>query len=210
MAEEYRIGKHLFQTREEYEEAKRDYKYSQGFMKNLDLRQPDMAKQLYEKLGQSKHLMKSPIGEAFKEKLVQIFVTHTIQEVKERNEADEIQNLGSLITRMKKRTGMLIYWRSFLLLQGFHIVTFIRSELGKSMADVRSVKGYKGLFSLWNSYGTFSKIVALLFTLYGILLMMYYLYRQIIHKIDMSYSLNALLLLGSINCLEVLLLTFVK
>lgn len=210
MAEEYRIGKHLFQTREEYEEAKRDYEYSQGFMKNLDLRQPDMAKQLYDKLGQSKHLMKSPIGEAFKEKLVQIFVTHTIKEVKERNEADEMQNLGSLITRMKKRTGMLIYWRSFLLLQGFHIATLIRSVVSNSMTDVRPVNGYQGVFSLWNSYGTYSKIVALLLILYGILLMIYYLYQQISHKIDMSYSLNMLLLLGSINCLEVLLLACVK
>ena len=109
MEESYQIGGHQFATKEEYEVACKDYEYIKQFMNKLDLKKPEIAKKLYLKVKDSNTLLATSIGEAFKEKLVQIFVTSKVQEMKERLEKEETMSFRELYRRITKPILLKVY-----------------------------------------------------------------------------------------------------
>ena len=65
MEEIYRLGKHEFATKEEWEGAKRDLEKIETIVKNLDIDNPDVAEDIYHFIREGKVEFESKIGTAF-------------------------------------------------------------------------------------------------------------------------------------------------
>ena len=206
MADEYRIGNHIYSTQEEYEKAKKDYQYSQSFMKELDLKQPSMAKNLYQKLEQSKYLMKTSLGESFKDKLVHIVVSNQLKKSREQEEMVEEQTLRTLLWREKKKKGFRWYLRSFLFLQFVNLVYILTSVFVILLRVQNRLAAHVELIKVWNYYGYVAGVMITFHRLAGIALLIYYLIQRMLQKGNVVHSLNLLLAMGGINCLELLIL----
>lgn len=63
--DEWRIGKYIFDSQEEYEQAQRDSAFIRVLRHEHDLKDPKVAKDLYNKLRFQEGVLKSPIGKAF-------------------------------------------------------------------------------------------------------------------------------------------------
>ena len=206
MTDEYRIGNQIYSTQEEYEKAKKDYQYSQRFMNELDLTQPSMAKNLYEQLEQSQYLMKSSLGEGFKDKLVHIFVSNQLKESRKQEESSEEQTLRTILQREKKKKGVCWYLRGFLLLQVVNFAYTLVTAFVFRLRVQNQVAAHSEFIKLWRFYGYLAGVMVAIHMFSGIALLIYYLIQRMLQKANVVHSLNLLLAMGGINCFELLIL----
>ena len=206
----YQIGTHFFETEEEYLHASKDYEYIQKFMKELDLHKAYVAKELYLKLEQSDSLMKSPVGEAFKEKLVQVFVAEVVKQKKELLVDTETQTLRNRIRRATIEPWMQWYWRSFLLCT-LLIIMYLLLTMVCTMGDWLGTSSlYQILYQEWILLTLYSGYFYALMILASIVLLGITVMRMLHKKVETMHKLNLLLSTGFLLCMYLYVVTSVR
>lgn len=196
--ENYRIGDHLFDSEEDYKQALQDYNYSKRFMEKLDLRKPEMARKLYEQLAASTHLMQSQVGEAFKEKLVEIFVKQCVQEKKVRLQSKTFQTGREMIASAKKDRWFWLYWFGW---KAGVIVTILDGAGYLLIGSFRGkVKAVEKILMGWNVFGIIGKYLVASIALTAFVLLLRELIRFVQHKPHAANRMNLLLVSGSLLC----------
>jgi len=199
MEQEYRIGQHRFDSEEEYRAASTDYEYTKRYMEELDLRQPAMAKRLYEKLEQSNTLMRSEVGEAFKDKLVQIFVQDAVSQGRQAVETEQRLTIRQLWQWKRRDAWMRVYQNLFLTVSTVQLVYYagwiisqlqmrIRGQINQMMLNVLAV---------YRFYGRYLMAVQMLFT---VLLLVWAWIQNIRKQSDTIHCMNILLGTGLCCC----------
>ena len=205
MSEIYRIGNHQFESKEEYDLASKDYDNIKRFMKELDIKQPEVARGLYEKLEQSKSLMKTPIGEAFKDKLVKIFVSSEVEAAKQKLETRGQNRVILYFKRIASTKAMLIYLIGFLsssllsiLTIGMRVCKQVIVEDSNSMID-------QIVIPLLQSNRWMLTIVIL----YSVILLSIFLIQLLQKKKTIIQNMNWLLITGTILLAQLYIVTMI-
>lgn len=206
MKQEYRLGQHWFETEEEYQTAVKDYEYTKRYMEELDLRQPAMAKRLYEKLEQSSHLMKSKVGEGFKEKLVEIYVRDVVQQEKRKVEATQKLTLRYYLKTLGEDGWMRMYRDLFLVASGVQLLYYLVSAILVTKLRLTKYKIGRMLLFGWTSYSMCGTYVASVLMLLSVLLMVRTLIQRIRQKSGTKRWMG--FLLGTGLCSGLYLVTF--
>lgn len=210
MKQRYQLGTHLFETEEEYIHASKDYEYIQKFMKELDLHKTSVAKELYQKLEQSNSLMKSPVGEAFKEKLVQVFVVEEVKQKKRILANRETQTLRDRIKRATQEPWMQWYWKSFLLCT-LLMTLYLALTLVYIMGDrFGIIIRYQFLYEGWVLLTMFGGYLYAILVLASIVLLGISMIRMLHKKVESVHKLNLLLTSGLLLCIYLYVVTLVR
>lgn len=210
MKQRYQLGTHLFETEEEYIHASKDYEYIQKFMKELDLHKTSVAKELYQKLEQSNSLMKSPVGEAFKEKLVQIFVVEEVKQKKEMLAYTKTQTLGDRIRRATREPWMQWYWKSFLLCTLLMLLYLALTLLCNKGDWLGITNRYQFLYEGWILLTMYGGYFYAFMILASIVLLGIALIRMLYKKVESMHKLNLLLTSGLLLCVYLYVVTIAR
>ena len=206
----YQIGTHQFETEEEYRRALQDYEYIQMFMKELNLQEAQIAKELYQKLEQSVSLMKTPLGEAFKDQLVKLFVAKEVKHKKDHLKHTESQTLGERLRRATKENSMKWYWTGFLISTAFWILYLLFGVLVGTGSSRGVTNGDQIIYEIWNLFAMYGGYLFDGMILWSIGLLFVSLLRMLHKKVESVHKLNLLLVSGGMLCVYLYVTSFVR
>lgn len=206
MEKEYKIGNHTFPDEVEYQKAKKDYEYIERFQKELDLSQPDLAQSLYERLRKSKYLMKTTLGEAFMEKLVQIFIQQQVREKKLRLLDVQEQSFKDFFETTLSNPYMRWYWRWFEIAQ----CSFILGSFAALYAAAHVTAGMEKWRYLLRQAcvvtSIFSHVLIWLMILVSLLLLGGFFAQRLQRKSINGHCIHLTVMSGALLCIELLFL----
>lgn len=204
MEKEFRIGNHTFPDEVEYQKAKKDYEYIQQFQKELDLSNPELAKTLYERLRKSKYLMKTMLGDAFKEKLVQTFIQQQVQDKKQKLLNEEERSLKEFFDTTLSNPYMRWYWTWFEITQcSFILGSF--AALYETTHSAVSMEGWRNI--LWRTcaiLSVFNHVLIWGMILVSLLLVGGFFVLKLQRKSGTAHCINLTIMSGVLLCMELL------
>lgn len=206
----YQIGTHQFETEEEYKRALQDYEYIQTFMKELNIQEPQIAKELYQKLEQSVSLMKTPLGEAFKEQLVKLFVSKEVKQKKEHLKHTESQTLRERIRRATKENSMKWYWKGFLMSTVFWLIYLLFGVLVATGSSWGAANGYNIIYEIWILFAMYGGYLFVIMILCSIGLLFISFLLMLHKKVESVHKLNLLLVSGGMLCVYLYVTSLVR
>ena len=209
MKKDYHIGAHQFETEEEYLCAIKDYDYIQRFMEELNVHEPQVAKELYDRLKNNTTFMKTELGEAFKDKLVQLFVADLIEKKKTWIANNNTMTMKEYIQRITKELPMKWFFRGFLVGNGLMLLSMLCKVICICI-ETFSDKAYDWLSSMtsvvtaccgiWNSCWIIVSIAFLGLS-----------YTRMLHKkVEPMHKFNLLFVCGAIMCAYVWILSMIR